>query len=167
MHLGVKGWKLKRLTAGQEELDSNDFFTETNSFELQQNKIISITAKADRKTFSIVDNHAIFEFTIPKSDINSAQKAIIEKLNLTSVIFWPYADNENFSFECAVQVDPKRPYSGWRDIDFYNVKIKSKKEIVIPTDIVVGIARYNYMPDPGPDPTTTGIARYDLLTEVL
>lgn len=130
-HLGSTGWKLKRLTAGQEELDSNNFFNEEKQFLLQQNKVTSITAKAERKTFSITDNHALFEFQIPKSAIDSATEAIINKLNLTSVTFWPYADNESFNFEAIVQVQPLRPYSGWREVDIYKVTIRSKKEVVI------------------------------------
>jgi len=167
MHLGSTGWKLKRLTAGQEELNSNGFFNETKEFSLQESKVLSITAKAERKTFSIVDNHATFEFEIPKSALSTAQEAVVKKLNLTSVTFWPYADNTSFSFECIVQVEPKRPYSAWRDIDFYNVKIRSKKEVVIETATAQGIAGWDFMPDPGADPTTTGTAGYDLMTEVL
>jgi len=167
MHLGSTGWKLKRLTAGQEELDSNDFFNETKEFSLQESKVLSITAKAERKTFSIVDNHATFEFEIPKSALSTAQETVVKKLNLTSVTFWPYADNTSFSFECIVQVEPKRPYSGWREIDFYNVKIRSKKEVVIETAIAQGIAGWDLLPDPGADPTTTGTAGWDLLPKDL
>ena len=135
MHLGKTAWKLKRLTAGQEELNGNDFFNKTKEFSLQENKVSSITGKAERKTFSFVDNHASFEYEIPKSAITESQEAIIRKLNLTSVTFYPYADNEDFSFEAIVQVEPKRPYSGWRDIDFYNIKIRSKQEVTIDTYI--------------------------------
>jgi len=162
---GTQDFKIKRKNAGQEEYNSNDKARDTVKFSLLEKEEKNTTAKADRTRIVSGKKHAEFEFNIYSP--SEADADILRALNYTTCTFWPFADTASFSFECIVQVEPKRPYSGWRDIDFYNIKIRSKKEVVIETAIAQGIAGWDFMPDPGADPTTTGTAGYDLMTEVL
>jgi len=164
--IGAKSWKLKRLTAGQEELDSNEFFREPKIFDLQECKVSKKTANASREAIFTVDNHGKFEDELPKQALTTAQIQVIEKLNNTSVTFWPYADNENFNFEATVQVEALRPYSGWEAIDIYKMTISSKKEVeIIFQATKIGCFGWKFFPDPGPDPTTTGAFGWNELQE--
>jgi len=163
---GTQDFKIKRKNAGQEEYNSNDKARDTVKFSLLEKEEKNTTAKADRTRIVSSKKHAEFEFNIYSP--SEADADILRALNYTTCTFWPFADTTDFSFDVLVIIKPFN-VNFWRELPSFNVKIRSKKEVVLPTYFAqnIGIAGWDFMPDPGADPTTTGTAGYDLMTEVL